>query len=144
MSSNATSPKSLFPSLTSFLTFLLFSQFASQYSKNLVPHYSRSVVQRIPLYLTSLAVPESLSVVSLFLSTCVLPPQHPFFASLIVMLAWLDTTPNSFIALFSAYSKTSMRLSWLARISITAKKRCYNGLCKKYNDGGRNARSWLR
>jgi len=37
----------------------------------------------------------------------------------------------------------SMRLSWLARISITAKERCYNGLCKKYNDGGSNARSWL-
>src|SRR5258708_5736536 len=53
------SPKALFSLPTSFPTFLLFSQFASQYSKNLVPHYSRSVVQRIPLYLTSLAVPES-------------------------------------------------------------------------------------
>src|SRR5258707_8905702 len=61
VSSNATSPKSLFPSLTSFTTFLLFSQFASQYSKNLIPHYSTPVVQRIPLYLTSLAVPESLA-----------------------------------------------------------------------------------
>src|SRR5260370_21642624 len=59
MSSNATSPKALFSSPTSSPTSLLFSQFASQYSKNLVPHYSRSVVQRIPLYLTSLAVPES-------------------------------------------------------------------------------------
>jgi len=29
----------------------------------------------------------------------VLPPQHPFFASLIVVLALLDTTLNSFIAL---------------------------------------------
>src|SRR5258707_320225 len=43
-----------------------------------------------------------ISVVSLFLSTCVLPPQHPFFASLIVVLALLDTTPNSFIALVIA------------------------------------------
>src|SRR5258708_23441810 len=44
---------------------------------------------------------------------------------------------------FSAHSKMSMRLSWLARISITAKERRYNGLCKKYNDGRSNARSWL-
>src|SRR5258707_15879477 len=61
VSSNATSPKAPFPSPTSFPTFLLFSQFASQYSKNLVPHYSRSVVQRIPLYLNCRAVPESLA-----------------------------------------------------------------------------------
>src|SRR5258708_22344939 len=64
VSSNATSPKALFPSLTSFPIPLMFSQFASQYSKNLVPHYSTPVVQRIPLYLTSLAVPESLVLLS--------------------------------------------------------------------------------
>src|SRR5258707_12922601 len=54
------SPKALFSLPTSSPTSLLFSQFASQYSKNLVPHYPRSVVQRIPLYLTSLAIRESL------------------------------------------------------------------------------------
>jgi len=31
---------------------------------------------------------------------------------------------------FSTHSKTSMRLPWLARISIAAQERCYNGLCK--------------
>ena len=57
-------PKGSPPSLTSFPIPLLFSQFASQYSKNLVPHYSTPVVQRIPLYLNSFVVPESLVLLS--------------------------------------------------------------------------------
>jgi hypothetical protein len=40
MSSNAMSPKALFPSPTSFPLFLLSTQFVLQYSKILIPHYT--------------------------------------------------------------------------------------------------------
>jgi hypothetical protein len=40
MSSNTTSPKALFPLPTSFPLFLLSTQFALQYSKILIPHYT--------------------------------------------------------------------------------------------------------
>jgi hypothetical protein len=46
VSSNATSPKALFPSPTSFPSLLLFTQFALQCSKNLISHYTLLVTTR--------------------------------------------------------------------------------------------------
>ncbi len=85
-----------YPSLTSVPIPLLFSQFASQYSKNLVPHYSTPVVQRYLVYSRSLVVSGSLAL-CLFLST-LCATDFDSSTSLLIAFPCVESLSPSFLS----------------------------------------------